>query len=114
VVVEIKMKNIIWGLVLGLIVFLGPGFLDGNFGLVGSDYLLNYLPNGLLGLIILGIVYVFIGGIIFFLLKSLLNKNLNMTKTDIMNLTLKFGFGISLAYIITMILILNAFSNFGF
>ncbi|MDP3696413.1 MAG: hypothetical protein Q8R55_00065 [Candidatus Taylorbacteria bacterium] len=108
------MKNIILGLVVGLVVFFGPGLTDGNFGLIGSEYFLNYLPNGLLGLMILGLIYVLIGGVIFLVLQTLLNKSSNYEGASRVNSTLKFCLGIVLAYAAVIVLVLRAFSNFGF
>lgn len=110
----IKMKHIFFGFISGLIIFFAPGLIDGNFGLIGSDYLLDYLPNGLVGLIILGTVYVFIGGAVFFILQNLFKNKHDPVKTDKINLVLKFSLGVALAYIVVIILILRAFSNFSF
>ncbi len=108
------MKHLILGLIVGLVFFLGPGLIDGNFGLVGSDKILTVLPNGLPGLIILGIIYVFIFGLIFFAVKKSLNKSKEPSNSDYLNLTLKFSFGVAAAYIIAIVLVMRAFSNFGF
>ena len=106
-VIEIKMKSIIWGLIVGLVLFLGPGLITGNGGLLGAD-LISGLSLGLFGLLLLGILYAAIGGVLYgFILKF---KNFS----EIVKKSINFSVGVILAYIILWIIGLFAFSNFGF
>ena len=108
------MKNILFGLGVGLFLFFGPGLVDGNFGLIGSEYFLDYLPDGLWGIIMLGLVYSLIGGSIFLVFQNLLNKSSKSGDTSKISLTLEFSLGLVLAYTLVVVVVLRAFSNFGF
>ena len=101
------MKSFGLGLISGLILFLGPGLVTGNGGLLGAD-LISELSSGIFGLLLLGILYSVIGGVLYgFILKF---KKLPRVVIKSMN----FSSGIILAYIVFWIVGLFAFSNFGF
>ena len=107
-VVEIKMKHLIIGLLSGLVLFLSPGLITGNGGLLGSELFSGLLSWGIFGVILLGTLYAVISGVIYsFILKR---KMLPQIKKN----SIKFSGGILLAYLVFWIVGLSAFSNFGF
>jgi hypothetical protein len=106
-VVEIKMRNVILGLIIGLALFLGPGLITGNGGLLGAD-LISGLSLGLFGLLLLGVSYAVIGGVLYGLFLKFKNFS------EVVKKSINFSVGIILAYLIFWIIGLFAFSNFGF
>ena len=108
VVGELIMKHFGLGLIVGLVFFLGPGLITDNGGLLGSELFEGLLALGIVGVILLGILYSAIGGIVFgFIIKLKASQ-------EIFKKSMIFSSGILLAYLIFWIVGIFAFSNFGF
>ena len=70
VVGELIMKHIGLGFIVGLVLFLGPGLITDNGGLLGSNLFSGILSLGIFGIVSLGILYAAISGILYgFILK---------------------------------------------
>ena len=104
----INMKHFVLGLLIGLVLFLGPGLITGNGGLLGSNLFPTLLSMGLIGLILLGVLYAAATSIIYGVILKL-RKTPRVIKKSI-----NFSIGIVLAYLIFWSVGLFAFSNFGF
>ena len=102
------MKHFGLGLLVGLILFIGPGLITGTGGLLGSNLLSGLLSFGILGVVLLGVIYAIIGGILYGLILRF------KVLFQVTQKSMKFSGGILLAYLIFWIVGLFAFSNFGF
>ena len=102
------MKHFGLGLLVGLILFIGPGLITGTGGLLGSNLLSGLLSFGILGVVLLGVIYDIIGGILYGLILRF------KVLFQVTQKSMKFSGGILLAYLIFWIVGLFAFSNFGF
>ena len=98
-------KFVFIGLIFGIILFYGPTLFNLNIDL-GSGYLLDILPNSMVGLLLLGVPYSVGGGTIFLIIRSIFQKQ-NISES------LYFALGMYVAYFSWILLGIIALSNFS-
>jgi hypothetical protein len=98
-------KDFLFGLIVGLIFFLFFGILRG--GIPGVDIFLNLIPNNFLGLFLVGLPYVVIAMVAFYIVL-LIRKSCE----KILLRSINFGVGVYIAYLPVVWVFLKAISNF--
>jgi hypothetical protein len=99
------------GLGLGVIFFLLIPYLSGNFGIFGMDSILPLLPNGLVGFMLVGVLYSVVLGFLPLLLDLIFERHQG---SWFIGGYFSSVLGVAVSYVIFLFIAFIALSYFGF